>query len=96
MFRIAASRPAHSLAKALAHRAGVKDAPVRWRLETKPSFDNQISTMDWQGEWAELTLEKAVPGDAEKPRLEQVRATSLAGPPPRRAERSGAKGHAIR
>src|SRR3954447_20993583 len=81
MFRIAASRPAHKLAKALAHRAGVKDAPVRWKLETKPSFDNQISTMDWQDKWAELTLEKAVPGESQHPKLEKVRSTEIASAP---------------
>jgi hypothetical protein len=88
MFRIAASRPAHKLAKALAHRAGVKDAPIRWRLETKPSFDNQISTMDWHGEWAELTLEKAIPGEARHPKLEKVRSTEIAGQRPRGAEKT--------
>jgi hypothetical protein len=93
LFKIAASRPAGALAKALAHRAGVKDAPVRWKLETKPSFDNQISTMDWQGRWAELTLERALPGDEEKPKLEKVRSTELAGERPRV---SGAAPSAIR
>ena len=84
MFKIACSRPAHELAKALAHRAGVKDAPVRWKLVTKPSFDNQISTMNWQGRWAELTLEKAIPGEPKHPKLEKVRSTDVAGRRPSR------------
>src|SRR4051812_2666835 len=88
MFRLAASRPAHVFAKWLAHRAGVEDAPVRWRLVTKPSFDNQISSMDWQGEWAELTLEKALPGEERKSKLEKVRSTALAGQRPRGAEKT--------
>src|SRR4051812_724425 len=85
MFKIAASRPAGALAKALAHRAGVKDVPVRWSLTTKPSFDNQISTMDWHGRWAALSLERALPGDSDKPKLEKVRTTDLAGQRPRDA-----------
>ena len=88
LFRIAASRPAGSLTKALAHRAGVKDAPIRGRLEKTPSFDNQISTMDWEGPWAELTLERATPGEPQRPRLEKVRSTEIAAQRPSGAEKT--------
>jgi PhoD-like phosphatase len=97
MFKLACSRPAHKLAKALAHRAGVKDAPFRWKLTTKPSFDNQISTMDWHGEWAELTLERSVPGEPRHPKLEKVRSTEIAGGRPRAAARgTDASSRAVR
>jgi hypothetical protein len=54
----------------LAKAAGVKDPGIRWRLTNEPTFDNQLSTLDWEGDSARLTLEKAVPGDPRHPRLE--------------------------
>jgi hypothetical protein len=70
MMRVAASRPMEALARLLANSAGVKETDARWRLVTKQTFDNQISTLDWEGRHAHLVLEKAVPGDPRHPRLE--------------------------
>jgi hypothetical protein len=70
MLRFAASRPFYWFSRALAKAAGVRDPGIRWRLVTKPTFDNQLSTLDWEGDQARLKLEKAVPGDPKHPRLE--------------------------
>jgi hypothetical protein len=68
--KLAGSKPIELVARFLAHRAGVKDTDATWRLVTDQTFDNQVSTLDWEGKSAKLTLEKAVPGDPRHPRLE--------------------------
>ena len=70
MMKLANSKPMLTLTRFLAHRAGVKDCDASWKLVTDNTFDNQISTLDWEGKSARLTLEKAVPGDPRHPRLE--------------------------
>jgi hypothetical protein len=70
LMKVVASRPVLALTRFLAHRAGVKDVDARWRLVTSQTFDNQLSTIDWEGKEAHLKLEKSVPGDPKHPRLE--------------------------
>ena len=71
MMKVVASKPVLLITRALAHAAGVKDADVRWRLVTDQTFDNQVSTLEWEGKHATMCLEKSVPGDPKHPRLEQ-------------------------
>jgi hypothetical protein len=68
--RFSQSRPFGEVMKRLAYRAGVEDPGIRWRTAAGPSFDNQVATMDWRGTDATLTLEKAIPDEPTKPRLE--------------------------
>ena len=70
MMKVVASKPVLALTRFLAHRAGVEDVDARWRLVTDQTFDNQLSTLDWEGKHATLKLEKSVPGDPKHPRLE--------------------------
>ena len=70
MMKLANSKPVGALTRFLAHRAGVKDCDASWRLVTPNTFDNQISTLDWEGRSAKLTLERTVTGDPRHPRLE--------------------------
>jgi hypothetical protein len=70
MMKAVASKPVLAIARFIAHRAGVKDVAARWRLVTGQTFDNQVSTIDWEGKEAHLKLEKSVPGDPKHPRLE--------------------------
>jgi PhoD-like phosphatase len=70
IMKLAGSKPMEALTRFLAHRAGVKDCDASWRLVTPNTFDNQISTLDWEGRSAKLTLERTVPGDPRHPRLE--------------------------
>jgi hypothetical protein len=70
MMKVVASKPVLALTRFLARRAGVKDVDARWRLVTDQTFDNQLSTLDWEGKEAHLKLEKSVPGDPRHPRLE--------------------------
>ena len=71
MMRGVNSKPVEAITRLLAHRAGVKDTDARWRLVTEQTFDNQISTLNWEGRHAHLVLEKTVPGDPRHPRLER-------------------------
>ncbi|MEA2422799.1 MAG: hypothetical protein QOF55_1898, partial [Thermoleophilaceae bacterium] len=71
MMKVVASKPVEAVMRFLAHRAGVKDTDARWRLVTPQTFDNQVSTLDWEGRQATLCLERSVPGDPKHPRLEQ-------------------------
>jgi hypothetical protein len=70
--KAAASRPATWFARGLARAAGVGDPRIRWRFEQKPTFDNQVATLEWEGREAWLRIEKSVPGDARRPELETV------------------------
>ncbi|MEA2405511.1 MAG: hypothetical protein QOE08_2158 [Thermoleophilaceae bacterium] len=70
VIKFAASKPMAVLMRALARAAGVKDPPLRWRLDDRPKFDNQISTLEWKGRDARVWLERAMPGDMKHPRLE--------------------------
>jgi hypothetical protein len=55
--------------KALAHKAGVADPRVRWKLRHEPSFDNQIATLEWHEHAATMRLERAAGGGAHEPGL---------------------------
>jgi hypothetical protein len=70
MMKAVASRPVLAITQTLARLAGVKEVDARWRLVTDQTFDNQISTLDWEGKSARIKLEKSVPGDPRHPRLE--------------------------
>jgi hypothetical protein len=64
------SRPARWLTGVLARSAGVDLPKVEWRLEQEPTFDNQFATLDIDGERVDLRIEKIVPGDWRRPRIE--------------------------
>jgi hypothetical protein len=70
MMKVAGSKPMEVIARLLARAAGVKRTDARWRLVTGQTFDNQLSTLDWEGKSATMKLEKTVPGDPKHPRLE--------------------------
>jgi len=78
--RLAMSRPAGVLARALARGAGVDDPPVGWRSCGGPWFDNQIATLEIDGRSMVMRLERARPGAGEGPerRLETVLERRLA------------------
>jgi PhoD-like phosphatase len=64
------SRPARAIARGLARSAGVKPPGLRWKLEQRPTFDNQFATLEIDGERVSLRIERIVPGDWRKPRIE--------------------------
>jgi hypothetical protein len=68
--QLGASRPAQRVAHWLARRAGVKDAPIKWSLVQKPTFDNQFATLELKGRTAKMKIEKTVPGDWRHPKIE--------------------------
>jgi hypothetical protein len=70
MMKVVASKPVLAIARTLARLAGVKEPHASWRLVTDQTFDNQLSTLEWEGRQAHMKLEKTVPGDPRHPRLE--------------------------
>jgi phosphodiesterase/alkaline phosphatase D-like protein len=64
------SRLARAIGRGLARSAGVKPPEVHWRLEQEPTFDNQFGTLSLEGDSARVRIEKIVPGDWRRPRIE--------------------------
>ena len=64
------SRLARAVTSVLARSAKVELPEVRWRLEEPPTFDNQFATLDIDGDRLELRIEKTVPGDWRRPKIE--------------------------
>ena len=64
------SKLARRITRGLARSAGVKLPEVEWRLVQEPTFDNQFATLDINGDRADLRIEKTVPGDWRRPRIE--------------------------
>jgi hypothetical protein len=54
----------------LARSARVTLPEVEWRLVEEPTFDNQFATLDIDGDRVDLRIEKTVPGDWRRPRIE--------------------------
>jgi PhoD-like phosphatase len=68
--RAAMSRPAESVARALARSAGAPGPPIRWRVAEGPFFDNQVASMRLDGRRATLRLDKTKPGEHHERELE--------------------------
>jgi hypothetical protein len=64
------TRLARLLTRGLARSAGVELPEVKWHLEQDPTFDNQFATLDIEGDRLDLRIEKTVPGDWRRPRIE--------------------------
>ena len=64
------SRLARAITSGLARSAGVELPEVEWRLEQEPTFDNQFATIDIDGDRVDLRIEKTVPGEWRRPRIE--------------------------
>jgi hypothetical protein len=61
---------AQRITRGLARAAGVSPPRVHWRLEQEPTFDNQFATLDIDGDRVDLRIEKTVPGDWRRPKIE--------------------------
>ena len=57
-------------ARRLAHAVGVADPEAGWRLAQKPTYDNQLATLRFDGRRASLRIERTPPGDGADPTLE--------------------------
>jgi hypothetical protein len=68
--RLGASGPAERVARWLAKRAGVQQPAINWKLVQKPTFDNQFATIELKGRQAKMKIEKTVPGDWRKPKID--------------------------
>jgi hypothetical protein len=58
------------VARRLAHAVGVTDPEAGWRLAQKPTFDNQLGTLRFDGRRAWLRIEHTTPGDGFDPTLD--------------------------
>ena len=77
--RIGMSRGFELITRALARLAGVRDPGIGWRMTGDgPWFDNQVATLVIDGREIEMTLEKAVPVDERRAKLECVLEQRLA------------------
>jgi hypothetical protein len=81
--RRAFRRPARSVTRWLARRAGVEPEAIAWRVVEGPRFDNHLGELELEGRSAVLRVERAVtPGDGDgQPRLEPLYDHRLAGGP---------------
>jgi hypothetical protein len=71
--RIGMSRGFERVTRAIAKLAGVRDPGIGWRIVGDgPWFDNQFATLVIDGRRIEMRLDKAVPVDETRARLERV------------------------
>ena len=77
--RIGMSHGLEVVTRTLAKLAGVRDPGIGWRMAGDgPWFDNQVATLVIDGRRIEMTLDKAVPVDETRARLERVLRRRLA------------------
>ena len=67
-----ASKPLGLITGAMARAAGVRDPGIRWRYAEDPTFANQVATLEWKGREAEMKIEKTVPGNPDRPKLDKT------------------------
>ena len=73
------SKLVKTLGRRLARLTGVEDPALSWRLlHEKPWFDNHISTIEFHGREANLTVERTIPEDLGETRLEVILERKLA------------------
>lgn len=68
--RLGASKPVERIFRRIAKLAGVEDPVISWALVQKPTFDNQFATVELKGRDAKMKIEKTVPGDWRKPKID--------------------------
>jgi hypothetical protein len=71
MIKVALSRPAVRLARALARRAHVSAPELEWRFAQQPWFGNSMASLTLAARSAHLTIEKTLP-DWRNPTLAAV------------------------
>jgi len=73
-------RPASLIARLLARLAGVPEEPLTWRLTHDAAFfDNQIATLELEGQSATITFEKSISdASSDEPALERLYQRRLA------------------
>jgi hypothetical protein len=76
--KLAMTRSAEHIGRALARAAHVQDEPLTWGIADGPWFDNQVATLDLDGRRCTFRLECAVGGGDEAPRLAHVAMRRLA------------------
>jgi PhoD-like phosphatase len=62
--------PGRWIARALARSAGVDRPEVQWRLEQKPTFDNQFATLEIEGPSVTVRIFRIAPGDWQHPKID--------------------------
>jgi PhoD-like phosphatase len=80
VIRLVNARPAESLLRLLARRAGVSPSRADWRLIRRPSFHNSIGELELDGRGARLSLHRSATNQEEPERLYTLDTTELARP----------------
>jgi len=71
--RIAKSKPAHVLGRAIRHVAGERPASVTWRVDHGPIFENSVGQISFHGRRADVAVLQARPYEESKqPELDVV------------------------
>ena len=68
--RLGSSSALAPVVRRLARSAGVREAPIRWRLTASPTFDNQFGTLVLDGREARVRIERTVPDAWPRPETE--------------------------
>jgi hypothetical protein len=68
-----------ALTRALARAAGAEHPPVGWRLHQHPTYNNQVATLELDGNSAHLKVETTGEADWRSPELSTVFEHQLAG-----------------
>ena len=68
------TKPGKLVGRFLARLVGVGDQGISWHLthRRKPWLDNQVATLEVEGQRATLKFEKAVPSNPGEPHLETI------------------------
>jgi hypothetical protein len=64
LVQLTTTRPAVAAFRAIASLAGVRMPPVRWRYRAGPTYENSIGVVEIDGRRAEVTIYRALPGEA--------------------------------
>jgi len=64
------TRLARAIGRALARTAGLEQEQLGWSLVQPPTFDNQFATLDIDGDAARIEIERTVPGEWRRPKIE--------------------------
>jgi len=64
------SRIPRAIGRGLLRAAGVSPPSAHWRVVQRPTFDNQFGTLGIDGDRATVRIERTVPGEWRRPRIE--------------------------
>ena len=92
VMKLGSTRTSAAINRRLAHAAGVKDPPLAWRLVHRPSYENQVATLEATPGSSHVRVETTAGSDWREPRLHTVFEQQLVGQPPSQPSEAPAGG----